>query len=236
MTVFGGVGFASGIAIGAFYRIVTGRFSSLAGPMRIERGRIDTIALFLAVPLLCIGGWFLCDFAWSFWSQRQLASALSFEQRGALAAFGKLGPYGLVVGSRELIDGETYACVGLSLRGRGIDDVKMRAIEGLHCPHVLLKLDLSENAITDAGLEPLSHLDTIQCLQLARTNVTDRGIAQLAGLNYLTTLDLVGTRVTQDCAKYLEQIPRLKKVYAAGTGLMRVKGVVVDREKLPETW
>lgn len=68
-------------------------------------------------------------------------------------------------------------------------------------------LDLSESAISDAGLEYVGKLTNLRTLTLVRVDVTDKGLAYLEGLKKLQRLSL--TRCPQISDKGLESLGKL---------------------------
>lgn len=86
------------------------------------------------------------------------------------------------------------------------DDVLMSLREDLQRLPALTVLDLSESAITDVGLQELSHLHGIKYLSLDKTSVTDRGLRYLYSMRALRVVSLNGTQVTDSGAKSLKHI------------------------------
>lgn len=76
----------------------------------------------------------------------------------------------------------------------------------------LRTLQLSGTAITDAGLDSVGKLTSLEQLYLDQTEVTDAGIAKLAGLEQLDLLILEGTRVTGGCLDTLKKLPALRTI------------------------
>jgi Leucine-rich repeat (LRR) protein len=98
-----------------------------------------------------------------------------------------------------------------SLREIGL----LHALNGASGPtdEDLVKLDLSETAVTDEGLKELLPLKKLNTLYLPggqyHSTVTDKGLAVLAKLTNLTTLSLAGTQVTDAGLKELAKLTNL---------------------------
>lgn len=93
-----------------------------------------------------------------------------------------------------------------------------------------IKRDLSNTKITDAGLEHLKGLTSLQTLYLTNTQVTDAGLVHLKGLTSLQGLNLYGTRVTDAGLVHLKGMTRLKTLnldltQVTDAGLVHLKGM-----------
>jgi internalin A len=66
-------------------------------------------------------------------------------------------------------------------------------------------LILREPQVTDAGLEHLKGLTSLQMLKLNGTKVSDAGLVHLKGLTGLKMLELLDTPVTEDGVNDLQQ-------------------------------
>jgi len=69
----------------------------------------------------------------------------------------------------------------------------------------VIKVLLSDTQITDAGLEHLKGLTSLQWLDLRYTQITDTGLEHLKGLTSLQWLELNSTRVTDTGIKKLQE-------------------------------
>jgi Leucine-rich repeat (LRR) protein len=57
-------------------------------------------------------------------------------------------------------------------------------------------LRLNQTAVTDAGLQYLQAIPSLEELSLAESKISDQGLEQLEALSGLRSLDLNGSRVT----------------------------------------
>jgi Leucine-rich repeat (LRR) protein len=76
----------------------------------------------------------------------------------------------------------------------------------------LKRLDLSNNPITNAGLEHLKGLTELKRLFLyANHGITDAGLKHLSGMKQLEHLDLYATKVTDNGANDLQkELPKTR--------------------------
>jgi YHS domain-containing protein len=126
--------------------------------------------------------------------------------------------------------------VNWSLRGAAIGDEQMKTLAGLE--PVLVWLNLSRTAVSDAGLAALAPFGELRRLNLSRTGIGDAGVKALAALAKLEVLNLYGTKVGDGALEALAELPSLKRVYVWQTGLSAEAceklrqarpGLVVDR-------
>jgi Leucine-rich repeat (LRR) protein len=80
----------------------------------------------------------------------------------------------------------------IRLNSNKVNDAALKELQGLK----VNTLVLDHTAVSDAGLEKLKDLTSLQALDLSFTQVTDAGLAHLGALPNLRTLNLTGTRVT----------------------------------------
>jgi Leucine-rich repeat (LRR) protein len=92
-------------------------------------------------------------------------------------------------------------------------------VEELAAIKSLEVLHLWNTAVTDSGLEPLKKLNELRVLSLGGTSVDDSGISQLVDLKNLEELRLNGTRVTDAVVEHLKKLPKLQKVWLQNTKL-----------------
>ena len=83
-----------------------------------------------------------------------------------------------------------------------LTDAGLESLKGLPS---LDALDLPGTQITDAGLEHLKHLPHVSALNIGNTQVTDAGLEHLKGLTTLETLKLDDTQVTDEGVRKLQQ-------------------------------
>jgi internalin A len=75
----------------------------------------------------------------------------------------------------------------------------------------VVKVNLADTNVTDAGLKELAPLKNLTILYLNETKVTDAGLKELAPLKNLTWLNLRDTQVTDTGLKELQQaLPKCK--------------------------
>jgi hypothetical protein len=90
-------------------------------------------------------------------------------------------------------------------------------LEHLRVLSTLEEVYLSFTGVDDEGLTNLSELRNLRVLTLAMTDVTDAGLPHLAVLQSLEMLDLGGTRVTDVGLEHLESLSNLEELWLAGT-------------------
>jgi internalin A len=81
----------------------------------------------------------------------------------------------------------------------------------------LERLDLSDSAVTDAGLVHLEGLSRLRTLELGGTDISDAGIAHLKGLTNLRELFLQPSRVGDAGLAHLENLTGLRELFLGGT-------------------
>lgn len=111
------------------------------------------------------------------------------------------------------------------------DDAKIASISAVG-GHVA-QLDLSQTAVTDAGLAPVGDLKRLVRLNLSRTGITDAGLGALKGLENLDYLNLYGTQVTDAGLKQLATLKSLQNVYLWQSQVTN-QGVKALQKALPE--
>jgi hypothetical protein len=147
-------------------------------------------------------------------------------------ACGRMGGAGASYAIVHTADGD-YNAIELSFRDRRIGDPECRELHGLSG---VVGLDLSGTEITDAALVYVATMKDLKYVQLARTRVSDAGIQLLCALKDLEALDVSWTKVSREARPYLETLPRLRKVYAAGTSVLPFGEVEVDATNIPDGW
>ncbi len=124
--------------------------------------------------------------------------------------------------------GELKHLIKLDLSNNRVTDAELFHLKGLTNLEIL---ELSSTQVSDAGLVHLKDLTKLQALTLADTQVSDAGLAHLQGLSDLYQLDLSGTQVTDHGLQYLKRLKKLDWLHLAGTrvgdtGLSHLKELV----------
>jgi hypothetical protein len=83
----------------------------------------------------------------------------------------------------------------------------------------LVELDLSDNAITNAGILALCGCPKLVDLDLSQTKITDVGLIELRRIPTLSSLGLDGTRVSADGLRCLAGHPRLNRISIDSTAV-----------------
>jgi internalin A len=97
--------------------------------------------------------------------------------------------------------------IGISLRGTHVTDADLESLKQLKSLQIL---NLSQTAITDAGLKPIASLPNLRNLILP-VSITDAGLVHLKGLRNLKILLLNGTKVTDAGLRDIQQaLPRAR--------------------------
>jgi Leucine-rich repeat (LRR) protein len=99
--------------------------------------------------------------------------------------------------------------VRLDLRQTAVSDAGLKEFQVFRN---LTELDLSSLNVTDAGLKDLGGMKSLVRLELSGTPVTDAGLKELSGLRSLTYLGLGSTKVTGEGLKNLKGLDSLTLV------------------------
>lgn len=136
---------------------------------------------------------------------------LDQAQREAIAAArAKLLEMGAVV---QTVAADTEALdVNLSLLRDKITDAEVFALVPL--APVLVWLNVSRTAISDAGAVALARLTQLRRLNVANTRLTDAAFARFATLTHLEYLNAYDTWMGDGSLPTLAALPKLAKVYA----------------------
>jgi hypothetical protein len=81
----------------------------------------------------------------------------------------------------------------------------------------VIKVNLANTAVTDAGLAHLKGLTNLQSLFLWGANVTDAGLEHLKGLTNLQSLNLSHTKITDAGLEHLKGLTNLQSLYLSNT-------------------
>jgi Leucine-rich repeat (LRR) protein len=83
----------------------------------------------------------------------------------------------------------------------------------------LVTLSMPNSDISDAGLESLGKIESLESLVLTSTRVTDAGLAALEGLPKLQHLNLSATRITDEAVERLARLTTLRTLSLSGTAI-----------------
>lgn len=120
--------------------------------------------------------------------------------------------------------------VNFSLLREQVGDQDLAALADL--APVLVWLNLSRTAVTDAGLERLAGLTELRRLHLAGTAVGDAGVRHLQGLGKLDYLNLYGSKVGDAGLAALGGLVALRKLFVWETPVTEA-GAKALADKLP---
>ncbi|MCK5942347.1 MAG: YHS domain-containing protein [Planctomycetes bacterium] len=136
--------------------------------------------------------------------------AIDDARRAAIdAAIEKLRGQGAVV---QRVAADTDAVeVNLSLLRDRVTDAWLAQLEPL--APVLVWLNVSRTAISDAGGEHLAKLTQLRRLNVSNTALGDAGVAALRGLAELHYLNAYGTKVGDGGLAPLAELPKLAQLY-----------------------
>jgi hypothetical protein len=121
--------------------------------------------------------------------------------------------------------------VKVTLTDRSVTDDKVRQlVQHLKRWKSVETLDLGHAAITDAGLECLTGLESLKSLSLAYTEITDVGLQHIGRLPRLQSLWLTGTHVSDSGLGFLRQLRGLRVLFLGETkiteaGLVHLRGM-----------
>lgn len=134
---------------------------------------------------------------------------------------------------RKLVGNDFFtSVVSVNLSESQITDAQLECLESLP---TLQELDLYGTKTSDVGLGHVGGLVHLERLGVDGTQITDSGLEQLSGLPQLGNLDLSGTKVTDAGLKYLKILPNLEVLRLAATkisdaGLDHISGLPHLRE------
>lgn len=119
--------------------------------------------------------------------------------------------------------------VNLSLLREQVTDADLGLLEPL--APVLVWLNLSRTAISDAGCKQIAALSQLRRLNVANTALGDDGFRALRPLRQLEYLNAHGTQLTDDGLPWLYLMPRLDRLYVWDSKVT-ADGARVVRERL----
>src|ERR1043165_6978047 len=105
---------------------------------------------------------------------------------------------------------------GLDLVLSEVTDAGLQELAGLKS---LQSLNLSNNKLTDMGLKELAGLKSLQSLDIGNTQVADAGLKELARLKSLQSLDIGNTQVADAGLKELARLKSLQRLFLYGTNV-----------------
>jgi mono/diheme cytochrome c family protein/YHS domain-containing protein len=151
---------------------------------------------------------------------------LSGDQATSVAAaIEALRKKGVVV---QQVAADTQAVeVNMSLLRDKITDAEISMLTPL--APVLVWLNVSRTAVTDAGAKHFGALTQLRRLNVAQTNLGDKGYSALVPLKQLEYLNAYGTGLGDDGLAIVASLPKLQKLYAWQTkvspaGAKAIKG------------
>jgi Leucine-rich repeat (LRR) protein len=103
--------------------------------------------------------------------------------------------------------------IGISLRGTNVTDADLEILKQLKSLQIL---NLSQTAITDAGLKPIESLPNLRNLILP-VSITDAGLVHVKGLTQLESLNLLDSQVSDAGLVHLKGLRNLKILLLNGT-------------------
>src|SRR5437016_6492091 len=123
--------------------------------------------------------------------------------------------------------GAGNAVIAVSLRNTRATDVELSMLKSLTG---LRSLDVAYTSITNAGVERLTSLRSLQELRLRGCQVTDDGMVGLEGLTILQILDLGLTAITDKGLEHLKAVKSLRSLQLTKTrvtdaGLMHLQAL-----------
>ncbi len=111
-----------------------------------------------------------------------------------------------------------------------LDDAAFKKLEPVSSK--LVTVDLSATKITDQGVTQLSAAKSLRVIRLAETGVTDAAIETLLKLPSLESINLYGTKVTDAGVSKLSALTKLKRLYLWQTAVTPA-AIKTLKEKLP---
>jgi uncharacterized membrane protein/mono/diheme cytochrome c family protein len=84
---------------------------------------------------------------------------------------------------------------------------------------MIANLNLSQSALTDAGLSRIGPMIHLERLRLDQTAIGDEGVKALGQLGRLESVNLIATKVSPSLVAWLRQQPALRRVYVWQTAL-----------------
>lgn len=98
---------------------------------------------------------------------------------------------------------------------------------------VLVWLNASRTALSDAGVRHLGALTQLRRLNLANTKLGDKGFGALMPLGQLEYLNAYGTQMTDDGLAMVASLPKLRQLYVWQTKVTKAS-VTSVRDQFPQ--
>jgi mono/diheme cytochrome c family protein len=159
-----------------------------------------------------------------------LPEITSADQKNDIAAAIKgLRAKGVVV---QQVAADTHAIeVNMSLLRDKVTDAEVAML--LPLAPVLVWLNASRTALSDAGVRHLGALTQLRRLNLANTKLGDKGFGALMPLGQLEYLNAYGTQMTDDGLAMVASLPKLRQLYVWQTKVTKAS-VTSVRDQFPQ--
>jgi len=181
-------------------------------------------------PIIIVGLIFLAfvfSAAWLSLSQptAEMKAAGELEQLGARVDWSGRGPPCL--GMARVL---SVSLAGLML----VDDDLKKCVSNLNRLPWLVKLDISDNPITDSGLTEIGRIPRVQELCLSNTLVSGSGASALRPLKQLCCIQLIGCPVDTAGIREFAALPGVRVVHISNhrLGASDLESITVEKPKL----
>lgn len=153
-----------------------------------------------------------------------LPDLISADQKKDIdAAIAALREKGVVV---QQVAADTHAIeVNMSLLRDKVTDAEVAMLRPL--APVLVWLNASRTALSDAGVRHLGALTQLRRLNLANTKIGDKGFGALMPLGQLEYLNAYGTQMTDDGLAMVASLPKLRQLYVWQTKVTKASATSV---------
>lgn len=213
------------------------------------------MGLVVLAVLIFTGSWI-----WGWLAKPQVAEVPPAQQDAVVSRFRRVGfeigrnaqgqiqvittPNPLLVTDKDLalLTGLAHLVV-LDLRGTQITDEALLHLRDLPQLKELylggsvvtdVEPPLFHARITDAAIQQITQLSSLEVLSLAKTDITDQGVQQLPRLSNLKVLYLLGTPISDDAVASLAEMKSLESLYLQETRISP-EGLARLRKELPQT-
>jgi len=96
----------------------------------------------------------------------------------------------------------------------------------------IVELNLGGVGVTDALLEPVAAMTSLERLNISRSDISDRGLAAIGHLERLRVLNLYGSPISNASVETIAGLPALERVYLWRT-FINDEGIAALREAKP---